>query len=73
MTTLGLALAYLQNADDDSTFERAGVGDRAGVLRSAGSEDMIRDPATRGEAQAYALAARGAGDRAAPRPIPQPG
>lgn len=73
MTTLGLALAYLQNADDDFASERAWVPDRASVLRRAGREDMIRDPATRGEAQAYVLAASGMGDRAAPRPIAQPG
>lgn len=72
MTTLGLALAWLQNGDDDPGFERTGARDPLPALRRTGSEEMIGDPAARGEAPTHISAVRGAGDRMAPPPIMQP-
>ncbi|MCD6673994.1 MAG: hypothetical protein LT106_14220 [Burkholderiaceae bacterium] len=73
MTTLGLALAWLHDTDDDFASEWAHARDRTSVLRPARGEDMIRDPAMRSEAQAQVPGARRTGDRSAPRTTIPPG
>lgn len=73
MTTLGIALAWLRNTDDDDfASNQTRARDRASTPRRASGKDMNWNPAARGEAQTRIPAACDRDASAAPRTIARP-